>query len=173
MRVTATRLRLALRCRFKYRTVGASASVTLLSSSSSLLLLLSWPSLLGDTCLGVWVGCASDTASTYAALHCQLPPAPRVSETQCVLIDGLLIPPPRPRFAAKLSSLPCIVCPGFSPSAAAARFILASVRSGLRASIHSGNAFPSVPRSALHQRAANAGWRAITGLRGRRVPSAS
>jgi hypothetical protein len=29
------------------------------------------PSLLGETCLGVWVGCVSDTASTYAALHCQ------------------------------------------------------------------------------------------------------
>ena len=46
------------------------------------------PSFLGDTCLGVWVGCASDTASTYPALHCQLQPAPRVSKTQCVLIDG-------------------------------------------------------------------------------------
>jgi hypothetical protein len=41
MRAATTLLRLALCCRFKYRTIGASASVTL-SSSSPLSLFLSW-----------------------------------------------------------------------------------------------------------------------------------
>ena len=40
MRAPTTRLRFALRCRFKYRTIGASALVTLLSSSSPLWLFL-------------------------------------------------------------------------------------------------------------------------------------
>ena len=124
------------------------------------------PSLLGETCLGVWVGCVSDTASTYAALHCQ--PARQRNAMRAHRLFTYPPPPYLPRFsAAKLSSLPFIVCPGLSPSAAAATFIPARVRSGLHASTHSGDAFRALPCTSVP------GWRAITGTLCRRAPSAS
>jgi hypothetical protein len=58
-----------------------------------------------------------------------------------------------------------------SPPPLAARFTPPRVRSGLRASTHSCSAFPCA--LGLVPATANAGWRAITGTKCRRAPSAA
>ena len=88
---------------------------------------------------------------------------PRVSETQCVPIDGLLYPPPPLAslfLRRQTQQLALHRVPWFLP-----------IR--CRCKVYSGScvlwssclhAFrQSVPLLALHQRAANSGWRAITG----------